>query len=48
MKTVFHLKLNKRDDYVYTHDTLICKILKIDTTDKQVIEDISKFKRILI
>lgn len=41
MKIVYELKVLERDDYIFSHDTLICKILEIDDTKKQVIEQIT-------
>lgn len=41
MKKVYNLRVEERDDYFRSHDTLSCEILEIDETDKQVIENIT-------
>ena len=41
MKTIYKLRINKRDDYSRSHDTLVCEILEIDENSKRITEHLT-------
>ena len=41
MKTVYNLTIKEKDDYIYSHNTLVCQIIKFDDTKKRTTEFIT-------
>lgn len=40
MKTVYHLYVLEKDNYFRSNNQLVCKLINIDETDKQIVEHI--------
>ena len=41
MKTVYNLTIKEKDDYIYSHNTLVCQKIEFDDTKKRIKEFIT-------